>query len=50
VLRDEGVLAPLSFHTAVYLNGKFYGLFGIIEKVRVRPNSSSYSGAALTEQ
>lgn len=33
VLRDEGVVAPLSFHTAVYLNGKFYGLFGIIEEV-----------------
>jgi ATP/ADP translocase len=34
VLRDEGVVAPQSFHTAVHLNGKFYGLFGIIEEVR----------------
>jgi hypothetical protein len=36
VLRDEGVVAPLSFHTQVYLNGQFYGLFGIIEEVRYK--------------
>jgi hypothetical protein len=27
-------VAPLSFHTQVYLNGQFYGLFGMIEEVR----------------
>ncbi len=34
VLADEGVVAPLSDYVQVYLNGKFYGLYGIIEKVR----------------
>ncbi|KAF6266395.1 coth protein-domain-containing protein [Scenedesmus sp. NREL 46B-D3] len=33
VLREAGVVAPLSFHTQVHLNGRFYGLFGIIEEV-----------------
>lgn len=33
VMAEVGVLAPLSFHIAVYLNGAFYGLFGMIEEV-----------------
>lgn len=33
VLNDEGVLAGVSYHVAVYLNGNFYGLFGVIEPV-----------------
>jgi hypothetical protein len=34
VMADEGVVAPISDYVQVYLNGKFYGLYGIIEKVR----------------
>lgn len=33
VMADEGVIAPVSDYVQVYLNGKFYGLFGMIEKV-----------------
>lgn len=33
VMKEQGVLAPLSYHVQVYLNGKFYGLDGVIEPV-----------------
>lgn len=33
VMADEGVIAPLSQYVQVYLNGQFYGLYGMIEKV-----------------
>eukprot|EP00879_Flechtneria_rotunda_P010510 GHRR01010987.1.p1 GENE.GHRR01010987.1~~GHRR01010987.1.p1 ORF type:complete len:289 (+),score=36.98 GHRR01010987.1:1043-1909(+) len=35
VMADEGVPAPISYHVSVYLNGKFYGLFGIVEDIGV---------------
>lgn len=35
VMADEGVIAPLNQYVQVYLNGQFYGLFGMIEKVWV---------------
>lgn len=34
VMADEGVIAPLNQYVQVYLNGQFYGLYGLIEKVR----------------
>jgi hypothetical protein len=34
VMADEGVVAPISDYVQLYLNGKFYGLYGMIEKVR----------------
>lgn len=34
VMGDEGVIAPLNQYVQVYLNGQFYGLYGMIEKVR----------------
>ncbi|KAF8057939.1 hypothetical protein HT031_005885 [Scenedesmus sp. PABB004] len=34
VMAEQGVLAPLSFHVAVYLNGAFHGLFGMVEQAR----------------
>lgn len=33
-MKEQGVLAPVSYHVQVYLNGKFYGLFGVIEPVK----------------
>jgi hypothetical protein len=33
VMADEGVVAPLNQYVQVYLNGKFYGLYGMIEEV-----------------
>lgn len=34
VMEDEGVIAPLNQYVQVYLNGQFYGLYGMIERVR----------------
>lgn len=34
IMADEGVIAPLNQYIQVYLNGQFYGLYGMIEKVR----------------
>jgi hypothetical protein len=34
VMADEGLVAPLSQYVQVYLNGQFYGLYGMIEEVR----------------
>jgi len=33
VMEKEGVVAPLNQYVQVYLNGQFYGLYGMIEKV-----------------
>jgi hypothetical protein len=33
-MADEGVIAPLNQYVQVYLNGQFYGLYGMIERVR----------------
>jgi hypothetical protein len=32
-MAAEGVLAPLSLHVQVFLNGKFYGLYELVENV-----------------
>lgn len=34
-MADEGLVAPLSKYVQVYLNGQFYGLYGMIEEVRL---------------
>jgi hypothetical protein len=33
-MAAEGVVAPISDYVQVYLNGRFYGLYGMIEQVR----------------
>lgn len=32
-MADEGVVAPQNQYVQLYLNGQFYGLYGMIEKV-----------------
>jgi hypothetical protein len=32
-MATEGVIAPLTEYVQVYLNGRFYGLYGLVEDV-----------------